>query len=146
MNFHAFHRYAATQNLGELDVTAEQQGSDYESGQVKIDGELWRIRTARVTPRKPGAFVAVWRRNAHGETEPFSVKDGVAGLVVFVQDGSRFGVFTFSATSLAELGIYRSEHSAGKRGFRLYPAWSTDLNTQAMRTQAAQAPFFKELI
>ncbi|MFC8523647.1 MULTISPECIES: MepB family protein [Micrococcaceae] len=33
----------------------------------------------------------------------------------------------------------------GKRGFRVYPAWCTDLISQASRTQRAQAAAFSEL-
>lgn len=145
VTFDALYRYAQTRNLSQLDVTAEEQGSDYQAGHVEIDGQCWRTRTARVTPRKPGAFVAVWRRNAHGKTEPFSIPDTCAGLLVFVEEDGRLGVFTFPDEALGKLGIYSSRQSAGKRGFRLYPAWSVGLNAQAARTQAKQAAFFEEL-
>lgn len=145
VTFEAFYRYADLRNVNQVDVTAEEQGSDYQAGRMEIDGELWRIRTARVTPRKPGAFVAVWRRNPHGKTEPFSSPYTCAGPMVFVEDDGRLGVFTFPDKALGQLGIYSSAQSAGKRGFRLYPAWSTGLNAQAARTQVEQAAFFEEL-
>ncbi|WP_232299701.1 MepB family protein [Leucobacter komagatae] len=123
----------------------EEESSGYESGTVRIDGELWRIRTARVTPTKPGAFVAVWERGEDGATRPFASDDRAEGLLVLVDEGERFGVFRFSRTMLAELGITRSNAAGGKRGFRVYPAWSTGLNAQATRTQRLQAPAFERL-
>ncbi|RZU62765.1 MepB family protein [Zhihengliuella halotolerans] len=126
-------------------VLPEEQNSDYESGIVDINGEHWRIRTARITPTKAGAFVAVWRRNADGETEPFPADEAVSGLMVFVVDGHRRGCFRFTSERLAELGITRGNRSPGKRGFRLYPSWCEDLNPTAARAQAAQASSFSVL-
>lgn len=127
-----------------MEVTPEEQRGDYESGRVTIGSETWRIRTARVTPAKAGAFVAVWRRAPNGGTQPFSDSDGCDGLMVFVADASRFGVFTFTHAHLVELGVVQSSRSPGKRGFRLYPSWCTDLNEQATRTQRAQAAAFAD--
>lgn len=120
----------------------EEQNGEYESGSVMIGTERWRIRTARVTPRKPGAFVAVWMRNEKGETIPFASDEEVAGLLVFVREAENFGVFRFTASHLAMLGVTRSSVHPGKRGFRVYPRWSEGLNGQATRTQQAQAEAF----
>lgn len=145
MQFTAFERFHATagDSIGEVrGPQAEEQNGDYESGVVTIGAERWRIRTARVTPVKPGAFVAVWTRDVLGETRPFGLDDDTAGLLVFVQDGVRFGVFRFTAQHLERLGITRSDGKPGKRGFRVYPEWSTGLNPQARRTQRAQSEAF----
>lgn len=122
----------------------QAQQSDYEAGTVRLNDGLWRIRTARVTPKKPGAFVAVWERNAAGKTQPFS-DDGITGLMVFVEEGPRFGVFRFSPSQLKLLGVTQSVSQAGKRGFRVYPSWCSELNAQASRTQQAQAASFELL-
>ncbi|MGL5853270.1 MAG: MepB family protein [Phycicoccus sp.] len=128
-----------------LAMEPEEQGG-YESGLATIGGERWRVRTARVTPTKPGAFVAVWRRAGDGGTEPFPADDATHGLLVFVEDGIlRRGVFRFTAAHLRELGIVRSESHPGKRGFRLYPDWCSGLSRQAASTQAVQAPAFTRL-
>ncbi|GAA1610635.1 MepB family protein [Leucobacter chromiireducens] len=148
MQFSAFAQYAALSRdlrFADAEPQAEEQGSDYEAGTVGYDAELWRIRTARVTPRKPGAFVAFWERDRVGATRPFSEDASMAGLLVFVRDESRFGVFRFPTAALRALGIVRTSTQTGKRGFRLYPAWCSDLNPQAARTQRAQAPYFTQL-
>lgn len=150
MTFSAFRRYV--QRLGLEDCIdegpwAEEQGSDYEAGLIRISGELWRLRTARVTPTKPGAFVAVWERDESGVTQPFPSDGPVQGLLVFVEDRDRFGVFRFTTPELQRLGVTRAAPSQpGKRGFRLYPAWCSGLNPQATRTQRSQSAAFTELV
>ncbi len=142
MQFNAFTAYSTEVGVT-AEVIAETQNSDYESGIVQIGEEAWRIRTARNTPTKPGAFLAFWRRDAEGNTTPFSDDDPAAGLIVFVEQDDRRGVFRFTAAHLAELGI-TSGRRPGKRGFRVYPSWCVGLNVQATTTQRAQAPAFQQ--
>lgn len=142
MQFSAFEAYAAEVGVT-VEVTPETQNSDYEAGIVQICDEAWHIRTARNTPAKPGAFVAFWQRDASGATTPFSDDDPAAGLLVFVGQHGRRGVFRFTGAHLAELGI-TSGKRPGKRGFRVYPSWCDGLNTQATATQRAQASAFRE--
>ncbi|WP_456503414.1 MepB family protein [Arthrobacter sp. UYCu723] len=133
------------ENTQELVVHAEEQNSEYESGMALIGKDWWRIRTARITPTKPGAFVAVWKRDENGSTRPFTTDEATTGLLVFVEDGQRFGVFRFTSTHLKALGYVTSESHPGKRGFRVYPSWCANLNPRASRTQRAQAAAFEEL-
>jgi hypothetical protein len=69
----------------------------------------------------------------------------MSGLFVFVEEQERFGVFQFTAAYLISLGYVSSDLHPGKRGFRVYPVWCTDLNSQASRTQRAQEAAFSEL-
>lgn len=124
-------------------IDPEEQNSDYESGIAHLADESLHIRTARVTPTKPGAFVAFWRRSTDGVTIPFGRDDVADGLLVFVEDGGRRGVFRFTPAHLADLGI-TSGARAGKRGFRIYPRWCTGLNATAAAAQRAQGPAFLE--
>jgi hypothetical protein len=142
MQFSAFEAYAAVMGTN-VAVTPEAQNSDYESGIAHIRGVAWHIRTARNTPTKPGAFVAFWQREVNGTTAPFSDDDLAAGLLVFVEQQGRRGVFRFTGAHLAELGI-TSGRKTGKRGFRVYPSWCAGLNPQASSTQRAQASAFEE--
>lgn len=143
MAFTAFEYFAAATGITGATVVPEEQNSDYESGTVRLDGEKWHIRTARNTPSKPGAFVAFWRRGVGRATRPFDEHEVAAGLLVFVTDHDRRGVFRFTSTHLAELRV-TTGRGPGKRGFRVYPAWCTDLNAQATRTQRNQAPAFHQ--
>ncbi len=145
MVFSALERYGKLSGTDPIPVIPEAQGSDYEAGRITSGSGTWRIRTARITPTKPGAFVAVWRRSPAGTTEPFDSSDTCDGLMVFVEDLHRFGVFNFTREHLVDLGVLQSAHSRGKRGFRVYPSWCTGLNSQAARTQRAQASAFVDL-
>ncbi|MGO1629167.1 MepB family protein [Microbacterium sp. JB110] len=142
MTYSAFEEFAAESGIS-AQVSPELQNSDYESGTVEIEGRMWHIRTARNTPTKPGAFVAFWRRNGDAKTEPFGSDDPAAGLLVFVKQEGRRGVFRFTADHLAELGV-TSARGSGKRGFRVYPSWCDGLNRQAAAAQRAQVAAFRE--
>lgn len=126
-----------------VSVVPEIQNSDYESGLAQIFNESWHIRTARNTPTKPGAFVAFWQRGVDATTIPFSEDDSATGLLVFVEQQGRRGVFRFHSADLTALGI-TSGSRPGKRGFRVYPHWCTGLNAQATATQRIQASTFQE--
>jgi hypothetical protein len=141
MRFGAFEEYTRVMGLT-MTVTPEPQNSDYESGLARIDDEQWHIRTARTTSVKPGGFVAFWRRSATGETAPFTDEDRAAGLLVFVEQHDHRGLFRITGDHLSRLGITAGK-SAGMRGFRVYPDWCAGLNSQAARTQRAQAPAFE---
>ncbi|GGF42197.1 metallopeptidase [Microbacterium sorbitolivorans] len=141
MTYRALEQYLAALGLGAASVTPEDQSGDYESGRVHLPDGEWHIRTARITPKKPGAFVAFWHRAMSGTTRPFRGDEVGAGLLVFVTDGDHRGAFRFTAAHLAELGV-TAGRTAGKRGFRVYPEWCAELNRQAERTQRAQAPAF----
>lgn len=147
MPFSQFHAYAtdalAPHGIASS-VTPEEQSSEYEAGLATIGTETWHIRTARITPTKPGAFVAFWQRTESGETAPFPTTDVAAGLIVFVADSKKRGLMRFDRAMLQELGITSSASRPGKRGFRIYPAWCDGLNPQARATQRAQAPAFSE--
>ncbi|UPO76367.1 MepB family protein [Arthrobacter sp. Helios] len=147
MNFRAFSRFIdfAPSPTNALVIQVEEQNSDYESGVASLGEEHWRIRTARITPTKPGAFVAVWTRSQGGSPRPFTAEESLAGLLVFVEDEDRFGVFQFTPAHLVSAGYVSSDMHPGKRGFRVYPAWCSDLNPQASRTQRVQAAAFTEL-
>lgn len=151
MESRALDRLLAHPGAGELggrdlvSLRPEEQHSDYEAAVAILGAEAWRVRRARITPTKPGAFVAVWRRARDGSTQPFDVDDPTAGLIVLVEDDQQFGCFRFTTAHLDDLGVVRSARQPGKRGFRVYPAWCSGLNTQAARTQRAQAPAFTDL-
>jgi hypothetical protein len=142
VDFKAFRMWAGKVGAPVL-VNAEPQSSDYESGLAHVEGSQWHIRTARTTPAKPGAFVAFWRRGEDGETHPFVTEHVASGLLAFVEQQGKRGVFRFTVDHLVELGIV-SDGGSGKRGFRVYPPWCVSLNPQAQAVQGMQSPAFEE--
>ena len=116
MAFSAFNDFCASKGIT-AEVVPEDQNSDYESGIATIGGGSWHIRTARNTPTKPGGFTAFWTRSSSGSTEPFDESNVLDGLVVFIKDAERRGIFRFTPTLLIQLGVVRSASSQapGKR-------------------------------
>ena len=123
------------------DVSAEIDNTEYGAAVARIGSRRVRFRVGRVTPRKVGLFVAVWRRSATGSTEPFPADD-VDHLVILAREGQQGGQFVFPRSALQRHGIVSVANQGGKRGFRVYPPWSRTDNTQAVRTQAWQGAFF----
>jgi hypothetical protein len=120
----------------------EAENSDYGAATGAKDGHVTRFRVARVTPKHPGLFVAVWRRAADGGTEPFAAGDQQR-LVVVVREGERSGFFDFPTSALVDLGVVSVEGRGGKRGFRVYPPWSTAPNRRAELAQSRQCAHFR---
>ncbi|WUD62845.1 MepB family protein [Nocardia sp. NBC_00511] len=104
-----------------------------------------RFRVGKLTPKKVGMFVTVWKRAADGSTEPFAAEDGTDLLVITVREGQHVGQFAFPKNALVEHDIVSVEGRGGKRGFRVYPPWSATRNRQAMRTQQWQCDYFLDL-
>lgn len=124
---------------GELRPEADNGG--YDAAVCETPGGLVRFRSARVTPRKSGLFVAVWRRASDGGTEPFDVGDQ-RRLVVVTREGSDVGAFVFPSETLASRGVVSVDGAGGKRGFRVYPPWSAATSPQAAATQRWQCASF----
>ncbi|WP_430867768.1 MepB family protein [Demequina aurantiaca] len=129
----------------EYAVAPEPDNAAYSAAVLTVGTVRLRVREARVTPTKPGAFVSVWRRAPDGGTEPFPAADAEAGVLVFVAEAAHTGVFHFTPAHLAELGVVSTDSAPGKRGFRVYPPWCHHLNPQATRAQRAQASAFIDL-
>ena len=101
------------------------------------------IFTAKITPKKIGQFVSVWKRNKAGVTQPRELSDDFNFLVIVCEKEHLKGQFTFPKEILAEKGIVSTSEREGKRGFRVYPPWDKPENKQAIKSQEWQVEFFK---
>ena len=125
----------------EIEIDREIDNADYGAAVTRIGLGRLRFRVGRVTPKKVGLFVAVWRRSPSGPTEPFPADD-VDHLIILTRDGPLTGLFMFPRSALESHGIVSVAQKGGKRGFRVYPPWAQTENPQAIRTQAWQGAFF----
>ncbi|MEB4615596.1 MepB family protein [Leucobacter sp. M11] len=124
-------------------VTPEPEAAGYAGGLVRVGARQLRIRTARLTPKKTGLFVAIWTRRADGSSGPVPGDDPSDGVLLFVAEGEHRGAFLVPGRGPDPLGLRANlDGSGGKRGVRLYPPWSQAESAQAGRSQHAQAPFF----
>lgn len=136
-------RLLADRGIACPDLAIEPDNAEY--GAAISDAAGLRFRVGKVTPRKVGMFVTVWRRATNGSTEPLPDADRVRSLIVTAREGDRFGFFAFPRSALRQHGITSVDGAGGKRGFRVYPPWSATANPQAKRSQAWQAEYFLEL-
>ncbi len=58
------------QHLIEDKECKEYFGYNFQLNQLKI-----KFRKEKITPKKAGQFVTLWKRNAEQQTEPFGVRD-----------------------------------------------------------------------
>ncbi|MNK00604.1 MepB protein [compost metagenome] len=115
-------------------------GCNFLAGTTKI-----KFRKAKITPKKIGQFVTLWRRNTKGITEPFNAKDEFDFYLIYTEKNEQHGFFLFPSRILADQQILASDKKDGKRGFRIYPLWDIPENKQAEKTKAWQSEFFTVL-
>lgn len=103
------------------------------------------FRTAKITPKKVGQFVAIWKRNKSGLTAPYHYEDAFDFIVINLQRGHNLGQFVFPKSVLIENGVISTNQKDGKRGIRVYPSWDKPLSKQAVKTQNWQLRYFLEI-
>ncbi|MFT3920249.1 MepB family protein [Cloacibacterium sp.] len=104
-----------------------------------------KFRKAKITPKKVGLFVTLWKRNTENETEPFNENDNFDFYIIVSEQKEKFGFFLFPKKILCEKQIITTKNKEGKRGFRVYPSWTQTENKQAEKTQSWQIEYFIEL-
>ncbi|SEW02679.1 hypothetical protein SAMN05421841_0693 [Chryseobacterium wanjuense] len=127
-------------NLTEDLECKEYFGFNFQAGQLTI-----KFRKAKITPKKVGHFVTLWKRNAEKVTEPFNINDHFDFYLVFTEYENDMGFFLFPKQILMERQILSTDQKEGKRGFRVYPKWTKTENKQAEKTQSWQIKYFIDL-
>lgn len=122
----------------------EDECDEYLGFNFTIGTQNYKFRKAKITPKKIGQFVTLWKRNANGTTEPFHYSDPFDFYIIATNDDARKGVFIFSKQALLENKILKYIHD-GKRGFRIYPSWDKPYSKQAIKTQYWQLTYFIDL-
>ncbi|MFK8036930.1 MAG: MepB family protein [Crocinitomicaceae bacterium] len=116
----------------------ESESQDYEAAQFEVNGSHVIYRKAKQTPKKKGQFVTYWKRLKTSVIAPFHESDGFDFYIITVQSDWGEGVFIFPKNVLIDQGIVSTSNKEGKRGFRVHIPFETDLNKQAVKTQAWQ--------
>jgi hypothetical protein len=115
---------------------------EYGACSFKLNGKTIQYRVSKITPKKTGQFVAIWKRNKNGITEPFDISDDLDFIIIISKSGDNFGQFVFPKSVLADKGIITRNGKEGKRGIRVYPPWDITTNKQADKTQSWQTKYF----
>lgn len=125
------------------DLTKEAECEEYAGYNFKFGPFSIKFRKARITPKKTGQFVTLWKRNPQTkETEPFTSADTFDFLIIFTEDKYQQDFFFFSRNTLVQHKILTASSQTGKRGFRVYAAWDTPGNKQAEKTGIWQKKSF----
>lgn len=118
----------------------ESQG--YAACSFELNGKKIQYRLAKITPKKNGQFVTIWKRNAEGITVPFDFTDELDFILITSRKEKQSGQFIFPKNILAEKKIISKNGKEGKRGMRVYPPWDVVANKQAAETQRWQLKYF----
>lgn len=121
--------------------TIDSESADYFGSDFTTSSHSIKYRKAKITPKKIGAFVALWKRDAYGKTIPYDSNDAFDIYIIEIEDEENKGCFVFPKDVLVKHHILSSDKE-GKRGFRLYMPWNVVSSVQASKTQAWQLPFF----
>lgn len=133
-------------NLNCDNLTEEKEHANYSAYNFMLAGKQVKFRIAKITPIKEGAFVALWKRDINKKTIPYDASDLFDLYIIHIKDEQRQGQFIFPKEILVKNGILSLNNKGGKRGFRLYPTWTTPSNKQAQKTQAWQIPYFYDFL
>lgn len=136
---------AALEKDAELSIVRENQNSEYEGTIFQLNGDSYRMRLAKLTPKKQGYFVAVWEKDSAGKNQAFCYEQSPDKLIIAVIDGDKKGQFIFPKDVLLKRGVLKSEKKKGKMAFRVYPSWVENLNETAKNTQVWQSKYFIDL-
>jgi hypothetical protein len=126
-------------------VETELESKEYFAHNFELNNEKVKFRMAKITPTKTGQFVAMWKRNDNGITEPHNVLDKFEFYIIATREETKLGIFIFNKIALSEHKILTSKNGEGKRGIRVYPTWSLTTNKQAQKTQNWQSKYFVEI-
>lgn len=126
-------------------IRENEESNQYSACSFLVNNKKIEFRTGKITPTKPGHFVAIWKRDNTGKTAPFNTSDGIDFMIITVREKEHFGQFIFPKPILGGQGIITQNDKEGKRGMRVYPPWSKDLNKQAQKTQKWQGDYFLDL-
>ncbi|WP_411972232.1 MepB family protein [Sphingobacterium sp. Lzh-3] len=123
-------------------LSEDQTGRAYYGVNFQLGNKHFKFRKAKITPKKAGLFVALWKRGTDGKTIPFTADDHFDYYLISVEQDQYFGLFVFPKQALVEHTILTAGCQMGKRGFRIYPDWSIPTNKQATKSKQWQHRYF----
>lgn len=123
-------------------VRHDLECEEYLGYNFHLDDLKIKFRKSKVTPKKIGQFVTLWKRNASGITEPFNTNDDFDLYIIVAEHEDESGFFIFPKSVLVDKNILSTSGKEGKRGFRVYPDWDKPVSKQAEATKNWQSAYF----
>ena len=133
----------------ELNCSLPETGSEseeYGACVFTLQGLRIQFRVGKITPKKIGYFVALWKRGDNGSTQPYDHDDAFDFFIISVKKEENLGQFIFPKSVLLQQGIVSTPQQSGKRGIRLYAPWDNPLSAQAKKTKAWQGQYFLAIL
>jgi hypothetical protein len=124
------------------DLLIDKESIEYAACSFKINGQYIISRSSKITPKKIGQFVTLWKRINNGPIEPFNSSDKLNLFIVNTRYKNNFGQFVFPKSVLIKQGIITNNTKEGKRAIRVYPPWDKPTSKQAIKTQLWQLNYF----
>lgn len=122
----------------------DSNGQKYGGGSFEINNRYCKFRVGKITPKKIGQFVTLWKR-PETRIVPYDMKDTIDFFVIHVRNSERLGQFVFPKSVLYEKGYIAHNGNGGKLALRVYPPWDKPNSLQAQKTQEWQCKFFFEI-
>ena len=124
----------------------EKESGEYGACRLVLAGRVVVFRVAKITPKKIGQFVTLWKRPGPSKAiVPLDSDDGVDMVVVSVANADHRGQFVFDRQTLLEYGVMSRQGQGGKRAIRVYPPWSKPAAKDALKAQQWQLRSFVSL-
>lgn len=120
----------------------EAESAEYGAYTFQLNDHFIKFRVAKITPKKIGQFVTLWKRIGKSPIQCHDLSDAIDFFVISVRKEDNFGQFVFPQSVLCEKGIVSKNGIGGKLAIRVYPPWDEPVSPQAKRTQRWQAPYF----
>lgn len=127
------------------DFAQEEESKDYSASRFTLGAKKVVFRTSKITPKKIGQFVTIWKRIGNGPIMPFDINDNVDLFIIQVQQGNKQGQFIFPKQLLLSKDLVSHNSKGGKRAMRVYTPWDKPTSNQAVKTQQWQQGYFFEL-
>lgn len=130
---------------GQLEnIVIETQNAEYNGVTFDFNEEKYRFRTGKITPKKKGAFVVMWKKDENNKNEPYHVDNFPDYLCVIIEDDEQ-GFLLIPRKELVKNKVISSDGINGKMGFRIYLPDEKELNATARRTQKWQQNFYYKI-
>jgi len=126
-------------------VAMEQEGHEYGACRYVLNKQRIVSRIAKVTLKKAGQFVTLWKRSSEGPIVPYDIHDMFDMVIIIIGQSGKLGQFIFPKNKLYRHGVLSENGKGGKRAFRVYLPWEKMQNKQAKKTQSWQACYFVAL-
>ena len=138
----AKHFYYSPSGFELRNFKLNSESKEYHACSFFLNEYKIQYRLSKITPKKAGQFVTVWKRDSNGVTVPYGFEDDFDFIIITSKSENNFGQFIFPKSVLANMGVITKNGKLGKRGFRIYPSWDVAKTASAKKNQIWQLKYF----